>query len=393
MRRATLSSALLVAALSAAAASVAAAQEPRPESASAIAELEAVTVTGKKREQVFRERISTFVSSVTAGSRAESLARWQVPVCPYVTGASTGQNEYLRQHVLEVARDAGASLAAADCGANLIVVLTADPEEVLRQWWGDEHRLFSTDRGVGGVERFLESEEPIRAWYNACDVSPSWAKSNPDRRDPPCGTGEMGTRLVWNAVRAIYSVIVVVDLGRIEGLNLGQVADYVAMTGLAHIRRDADLGMLPTILRLFTASGDSRPRGLSSWDKTFLRTLYETDATSFTQVSQVKSGMGQELGGSGPDPTAAVARLLAWINRVRPDSGRVVTYTEVGAYYEGPEGLRSALVNYEAELEFVADGYFAGERKAGERLQVYGDVEYIDEGNGWRLLRLAAYPR
>jgi len=378
--------------LSAVTAGVALSAAEEPASHLPAAELEAVMVTGRKREQIFRERVGTFVSSVTAGSRAESLARWQVPVCPYVTGASADQNEFIRQHVSEVARVAGVTLAGAGCGGNLIVVLTPEPEVVLRQWWGDSHQLFNTDHGVRGVERFLESDEAIRAWYNACDVSPSWAKSYPDRRDPPCGTGELGSRLVWNSVQAIYSVIVVVDLGRIENLNVGQVADYVAMIGLAYIRRQPELGKLPTILRLFTERGDARPRGMSSWDKSFLRSLYVTDATAFTQISQVKSTMGQELGGSGPDPSVAVTRLLAQVNFVKPGSARVMTYAEIGAYYEGREDLRSALVNFEAEVEFIADGFFRGERKTGERVPVYGDVEFIDEGEGWQLLSMAVYP-
>ena len=393
MPRTAWRAALLVAALAAVATGDANSDPPLPDSTRSVAELEAVTVTGRKREQVFRERVQTFVSSLRAGSLGESLARWQVPVCPYVSGASERQNEFIRLHIRQVAREAGVYLASADCDANLVVVLTVEPEELLRQWWGEQHRLFNADRGVAGVERFLESDEGIRAWYNACDVAPGWAKGNPERRGLPCGSGQLGSRLTWNAVRAIYSVIVVVDLARIESLNVGQVADYVAMVGLAHIRRNAELGKLPSILRLFTETGDARPRGLTSWDKTFLRSMYATDSTAISQARQVMASMGQELGGSGPDPAAAVARLLAWINRVKPESGRVATYTEIGAYYEGPDGLRSALVNYEAELEFVADGYFRGARKAGERLQVYGDVQFIDEGGGWQLLSLAVYPR
>ncbi len=365
------------------------AQEPP----SADVQLDTVTVTGRKRERIFQERISTFVSSVTVRSRTESLARWQVPICPYVTGAAQDQNAYIRQHVSQVAKDAGARLALPDCAANLIVVLTQDPDQLLRDWWDRDHGMFNTDRGVAGVERFIRSGEAIRAWYNACNVSPDWVKSNANQRMPPCSTGELGSRLTWESVRAIYSVIVVVDLARIENLNVGQVADYVAVIGLAQIRRDAELGKLPTILRLFTEAGTARPRGLSSWDKSFLRSLYGTASDNVMQFSQIKSGMGLDLGGTGPDPAAAQARILAQVNRITPKAGRLVSYTETGAYYEGPPDLQSALVNFEAELEFVADTYFHGDRQAGDRVPLYGEVEYANEGDGWRLLRLAVHPR
>lgn len=360
---------------------------------SADVQLDTVTVTGRKREKIFQDRINTFVSSVTLRSRTESLARWQVPVCPYVTGAAPDQNAYIRQHLAQVAKDAGARLAQPDCAANLVVVLTEDPDRLLHDWWALDHGMFNTDRGVRGVERFIRAEEAIRAWYNACNVAPGWAKSNANQRIPPCNTGELGSRLSWDSVRAIYSVIVVVDLARIERLNVGQVADYVAMIGLAQIRRDADLGKLPTILRLFTEAGSARPRGLSSWDKSFLRSLYGTESANFMQFSQIKSGMGLDLGGSGPDPIAAHRRILAQVNRITPQAGRLVSYTETGAYYEGPPDLQTALVNFEAELEFVANTYFHGDRQAGERVSLYGEVEYANEGDGWRLLRLAVHPR
>jgi hypothetical protein len=70
-----------------------------PETLAEIAALEAVTVRGKKRERVFEERVSAFVSSLTVRSYTESLARWPVPVCPYVAGASTEQNDYIRHHL------------------------------------------------------------------------------------------------------------------------------------------------------------------------------------------------------------------------------------------------------------------------------------------------------
>lgn len=48
-------------------------------------------------------------------------------------------------------------------------------------------------------------------------------------------------------------MIIVVDSNRMQGVNAGQLADYVAMVGLAEIRVDADTGPVPTILQLFRA--------------------------------------------------------------------------------------------------------------------------------------------
>lgn len=366
---------------------------PQPEAGSSDAALDAVLVTGRRRQQIFDERLGTFVSSITTRPYDESLPRWQVAICPLVTGATSDFNEYIRGRVWQVAKYAGAPLAPGDCAPNLVVVLTPEPRQFLEEWWAEEHRLFNQDRGVGGIDRFLRSEEAIRVWYNSCPIAPVWAKTFSHRKFPPCYTGISGSRLTWRTVRAIYSVIVVVDSRRIEDLNAGQLADYVAMIGLAQVRRDSELGQLPTILRLFAEQGPARPKGMSSWDKTFLESLYRSDVTNVTQLTQIRTRMTQALGGTGPDPGLGVARLQVEVNRITPGAGRLVSYAETGAHYEGPEEMQTALVNFEAELEFAGNGYFHGDRKAGERVQVYGEVEYVTEGGGWRVLRMAIYPR
>ncbi|MDP9198091.1 MAG: hypothetical protein M3O07_02600, partial [Pseudomonadota bacterium] len=68
-------------------------------------------------------------------------------------------NTYIRQLVVQVAQDAGARLAPPDCAANLVVVLTQYPDQLLRDWWAEDHRMFNKDRGVSGIERFIKSDE------------------------------------------------------------------------------------------------------------------------------------------------------------------------------------------------------------------------------------------
>jgi hypothetical protein len=95
----------------------------------------------------------------------------------------------------------------------------------------------------------------------------------------------------------------------------------------------------------------------------------------------------------GPDPAMAQERLLANANMVTPDAARIVSYRETGVRYEGPPEMQAAIVSYEAELEFTADTYFHTDHKAGDRAQVHGEVEYLNEGGNWRLLTMGIYPR
>jgi hypothetical protein len=67
--------------------------------------------------------------------------------------------------------------------------------------------------------------------------------------------------------------LVVIDTTFPQGVKLGQVADFAAMVGLADVDLDADIGDAPSILRLFAASSDAPPSGLSTWDQAFLSAL------------------------------------------------------------------------------------------------------------------------
>ncbi len=99
------------------------------------------------------------------------------------------------------------------------------------------------------------------------------------------------------------------------------------------------------------------------------------------------------VGGTGPDPALAQQRLLANANMTVPDAAKLLSYAETDVRFEGPPEMQSAIVKYEAELEFVADTYFHKDHKAGERHRVYGEVEYLNEGGNWRILQMGIYPR
>jgi hypothetical protein len=96
-------------------------------------------------------------------------------------------------------------------------------------------------------------------------------------------------------VLVFSSVIIVVDIARIQRLSFGQLSDYVAMVGLAEIDLDDDVGDAPTILRLFTASSEVLPSGLTAWDQAFLSALYHSDQSSRAQRSQIAVSMLHEV--------------------------------------------------------------------------------------------------
>lgn len=272
--------------------------EPQPAAMRDDATIDTVTVEARRR---LERELSTYVNEITMRSYTEAIARWQLPICPLVAGLPFDEGKFVFQRVSQIASEAGIPLDSPDCKPNLLIVLTREPQKLLGAWWRAKPTLFNTERGVAGIKRKIRADGPVRIFHNACNVPPGLAKTFGKQILAHCNTGgTLGSRLTWSTVRAIYSVIVVVDKREIEGVAIGPLTDYVAMISLAQLRPEPDLGTAPTILRLFDESNPASPNlqppeGLSAWDRTFLKSLYETDASSVAHLSEIKSRMHRSI--------------------------------------------------------------------------------------------------
>ena len=196
------------------------------------AAIDTVLVEAQRLRELERQ-ISTFVSAITIHNQNDSLARWQAPICPLVAGLPFDKGKFVFQRVSQVASEAGIPLGSEDCTPNLLVVITREPEVLLRNWWRKQHRLFNQDRGVAGIERTIRTDAPVRVFYNACSVPPGLATTFAPRVLAQCGSGTLGSKLTRGAVRAIYSVIIVVDAEQVKALELEPLTDYIALISLA----------------------------------------------------------------------------------------------------------------------------------------------------------------
>lgn len=263
-----------------------------------------VTIEGQKRDKLKRQ-INHFVSSVVVSYTNESLERWDTPICPLVAGLTKEQGEFVLARVSEIARTARVPLAGEHCPPNLYVVVADNPDELVKTWWDRNPTLLSTRNGIGYAKDFLHARGPVRVFYNAEFRTSTGARLSADTSvlslsgvtlNFNARTGpEIGTRIAYGTVQTLGSVIIVVDKQRTTDINIRQLADYVAMVGLAQLRPDADTGMVPTILRLFRQA-DQPPAGLTAWDESFLHSLYGTDQRSVMQASAIKEGMLAQIG-------------------------------------------------------------------------------------------------
>ena len=267
--------------------------------------LDTITVETARDRKAIERQVNAFVSGIAVAPRDQSLANWQaqVPICPLVAGLPHDDGEYMLARVSKIATAAGAPVAAEHCKPNFFVIFTSEPDLLLKAWSKRDKTMFG-DSGGTAVHRFLTAPIPVRAWYNA-DIY------NSD--GTPLGSGDTqgggfdisqvrvnlraeASRIRFNDVRNLSSVIVVVDAPRARGVTFGQLAAYIAMLGLAEIRMDARAADAPaSILQLFSGAGKAAPPGLSAWDQAFLKALYHTEHLDQHQIAAVKTTMVGEI--------------------------------------------------------------------------------------------------
>lgn len=268
------------------------------------------TVTIEAHREQLRREVDQFVqASIVAPHTNDSLLRWDNPVCPLVAGLTREQGEFVLGRLSEIARVANVPLAAEHCEANLFVIVARNPAGFLSLWWDHDPRLFNTDHGIGGVKSFIETDRPVRVWYNSMAVdadsgsviqallAQSIGISNigmgagQSRASYPTNNSPatIGSRLTYVDVRAIASVIVVIDARQLAKLNLGQLADYVGLRSLAEIKSDTNAGGAPSILKLFSEQESSPPQGMTAWDRALLHAVYSTKQKERMQLSEIQT--------------------------------------------------------------------------------------------------------
>lgn len=250
-------------------------------SPTAVAAKDAVTpgVTVEGRRPDLEQQVRTFVSNVTRRSGEQPLTRWRVPICPLVAGLPAKQGEFILARLSEIARSAGAPLGPQKCQPNFYVVAA-------------NHASSTTA---------ANDYNPVRVLYNArietADGLPMdlMGGAMPGNGLQIAGPTVSDTRIEFPSVTRLASVLVLIDTARIKGIELGQLADYIAMVGFAVLDPGADAGSAPTILRLFTTTGAPPPKHLSDWDEAFLKAIYATRQSSRFQRSEVSRRMLGDL--------------------------------------------------------------------------------------------------
>jgi len=259
-----------------------------------------------KAQRELAGKLSKFVYQIAGTENAEGLPRWNMPVCPLVTGLSRDEGELILARISEVARAAQVPLAGESCRPNLYVVVLEDPKKALEELDVHQRMIIFGQTNENLIRGFIDTPRAVRVWYNSDMTDPF---GMPPGIFSDCGMGTLNalfcdkpvfehtlpTHLTYNRIWNFTRVVLVVDRARLEGISPRQLAGYIAMVGLAEIRPYAHLDDDPTILRLFYSAAGTAPADMTAWDQGFLKSLYATEQKSMGQRGEIAYTMAREM--------------------------------------------------------------------------------------------------
>lgn len=294
---------LLAAVLSA---SPVAAQDPAPAAADEPIRLEDVIVSARRLE----DAAEAFVDEVAAPIPRRRLARWHEGVCVGVVNLEPGVAHFIADRVSDVAREVGLRAHEPECNPSILIVATKDASNFTRAFVEQRPAIFrpggaGMSRGTAALESFITTDRAVRWWSVSQTTDPDtgapavrmpgefnqWRPSL-DGSDSvmnyaPNTSTRTTSRLSAQYREDLKRIFVIVDVDRLNGASLTQLADYVAMVSLAQINPDAQPGQYETILNLFE-NPEFAP-GLTGWDKAYLAGLYESEWYRNDSRSQVRA--------------------------------------------------------------------------------------------------------
>jgi hypothetical protein len=246
----------------------------------ASAQNETVTVTGttpKTRTEI----LQGFIRSYVAPSRdLGKIARWDDPICPVTIGLKDDLNAAVSEHIKTAAANVGARVSAkVPCRTNIVVIFSSDPQAVLDELqihYQKYHGLMGDVDGPSHARTMAKVIAPIQAWYGTNVVDAA------GRRFPiNCGCNLISTGGGMNdGIKSIFiSALVVVDVKKVAGQEIGAVGDYAAMLALSQTKAFDTCRALPSITNLLVADCDDnlKSAALTEADLGYLRGVYRID--------------------------------------------------------------------------------------------------------------------
>ncbi len=252
-----------------------------------------LTVQAAPSPAEVEKQTSSFVKAYAASTaRLDQIARWRDPICVQVSGLVADQAALVRARLEDVAKAVGRGAQQAGCRPNIEIMFAVDPQALI------DTIVNRQEAALGYYHRhdakaLKTVTRPIQAWYMTATVGGAQSSAgaiftghsatltmdrvtdDPDNL-PPTGCGDSHYSSCLQSV--FDNILVVVDIGRVQGKSPSAVSDYVAMLALSQPRSLDGCKILPSVTDLFAACPErAAPDGLTQADFAYLAALYAAD--------------------------------------------------------------------------------------------------------------------
>ncbi|MDI1366030.1 MAG: hypothetical protein PSX79_14415 [bacterium] len=238
-----------------------------------------------------RNRVLNYVKAASALSVDRQVSRRAGSLCPLVAGAPREVNTYVTARLRQVGEQVGVEFERKPCQPNLLVLFSREPEVMLRQ--ARDQRKINARFSTPQARRFMSEPRPVR-WLN--NVGVTAAEGRTASASNSIIVSGVDSRLSNPTRSLILGSVIVVDANRTQGVEVGALADYVALTALADIKPDANLAGHRSILNLFS-DGQPAASRLTPIDMAYLRGVYKArdTASGANQMGKVATIMAEDL--------------------------------------------------------------------------------------------------
>jgi hypothetical protein len=293
--------------------------------ASAQPPAESVTVTGFKS----RETLDKFVKSFAAPTSLNGkIARWERGICPLAVGQPPAFTNFVTQRLKDIAVTVGAPInATQSCKPNIEIVFTTTPQALLDNVRAHDADYLGYAQSNAQRDKLATVTRPIEAWYTtetkdldgmsridsgrrlgggitlpnftALPCPSCMARNDPPEYLPDATYARTSGNHISDGVRSAFNhIIIVVDLNKLAGHEIGALTDYIAMLALTQLNSLDTCQELPSIVNMWAPGCDQKTNAMADSDLAYLRGLYKMspDKKLVEQRNEIANLMKEALG-------------------------------------------------------------------------------------------------
>lgn len=257
-------------------------------SAPAVAQEESsdIVVTAQMTADEIGKASHEMARTLTSVPVSDQVPRWTTPVCARVDGLDPSLSARVAATIKSVGAGAKVKLAKPGCNPNAFVIFTNKGSELALEV---ADRLPLADDWGSRVERaaFTAATGPLR-WETRVSIhdadngpmttTSAALMSNTDpylAYNAPMSDSTNSSLIRKQTKAAIDGMTVIVDANAAAGMELSQLAEYIAMVVFARPPMSASFEKHPSVLNLAKHQPPgSNPLRLTDWDRAYLAALY-----------------------------------------------------------------------------------------------------------------------